>query len=137
MYFVYECYDQGTLLFRSIGKDGSQINPVPLSSPELRAIRKRVQEKTSSLTYSFVAAGLSKSDAEKLLLRLNAEEAMSKALADSESNEMAPICWHPECGQRLTTRQLVAMSRYLNSEADMQHQSPDNAGEVGVSHEFS
>jgi len=105
MYFVYECYDRGVLLFRSIAKDGSRPNPIPFTSPELRAIQKQAQKKNLSLSYSFIAAGLSKSEAEKLLKQLNSDQEVRERPQSEDSSEMAPIYWHPECGQRLTERQ--------------------------------
>ena len=105
MYFVYECYERGVLLFRSIGKDGSRLNPIPLTSPELRAIRQQAQKKNSSLSYSFIAAGLSKSEAEQLLLQLNADSKVKDDSHNDDSSEMVTIYWHPRCGKRLTEPQ--------------------------------
>ena len=97
MFFVFECYSQGTFLFRSMSGQVAKRHPVPYKNPELR--RRQLHAETESpLSYHFIACGLRRVDAENLLQRLSKSDLKRETQDDAET-----IYWHPACEQKLPT----------------------------------
>ena len=95
MFFVFECYSEGTFLFRSMSRQVARRHPVPYKSPELRRTQLQVAAE-SPLSYHFIACGLRRVDAENLLQQLSKSDSKRETRDDVEM-----ICWHPACGQKL------------------------------------
>ena len=107
-YFVFECYAGATMLFRSYGRQSSQVTPVPLADPVLRIQQQAAKASGQHLRYNFVYSGLSCNEAQERLLELNEcschRLSPDEATPETDKPPGPEVVWLDCCGSRLSTR---------------------------------
>lgn len=88
-YFVFECYARGVFVFRSYGIAAARRNPIPVSNGDFRKLQRKFNLDGTSLAYNFVASGLLKEAAQRLVLQLDEGE---PNVGETENRSTLPQC---------------------------------------------